>query len=129
VNQLLASLQGQDASAAGSKIKLNFKIGGTYDNPKVILAGTTNADGTTTTVKQEVKQQVDTQVESAKVQAEEEADKLVDQATQQAQPQIDTLSKKATEALGEEAGKYLSDSASNDVKKTIQNIFQKKKKN
>jgi len=54
---------------------------------------------------------------------------LVDQAAQQAQPQIDTLKKKATETLGEEAGKYISDSASNDVKKTIQNIFQKKKKN
>ncbi len=129
VNQLLASLQGQDASAVSSKVKLNFKIGGTYNNPKIMFAGTTNSDGTTTTLQQEAKQQVDAQVESAKAQGQEEAEKLVDQAAQQAQPQIDTLKKKATETLGEEAGKYLSDSASNDVKKTIQNIFQKKKKN
>jgi len=69
-NQLLATLKGQDASAASSKIKLNFKIGGTYDNPKVILAGTTNADGTTTTLQQEAKQQVNAQVDAAKTQAE-----------------------------------------------------------
>ena len=132
-NQLLASLKGQDASSASSKIKLNFKIGGTYDSPKIVLAGTTNADGTTTTLQQEAKQQVNAQVEEVKIQAEqkaqEEADKLVDQAAQQAQPQIDTLKKKATETLGDEAGKIIGDSTTNDVKKTIQNLFQKKKKN
>jgi hypothetical protein len=133
VNQLLASLQGQDAGAASSKVKLNFKIGGTYDSPKVMLAGTTNADGTTTTLQQEAKQQVNAQVDAVKTQAEqkaqEEADKLLDQAAEQAQPQIDTLSKKATEVLGEEADKYLSDSLKEDAKKTLQDLFKKKEKN
>ncbi|MDZ7608794.1 MAG: hypothetical protein U5K79_25140 [Cyclobacteriaceae bacterium] len=48
---------------------------------------------------------------------------------QQAQPQLDTLSKKATEVLGEEAGKYINDSLKDDAKKTIQDLFKKKKKN
>lgn len=140
VNQLLAGLKGQDASAVSSKVKLNFNVGGTYDKPKIVLAGTTSADGTTTTVKeqvkQEVKQEVDAQVEEVKKEAEEkvmdETQKLMEKGEEQLQQQVDTLKKKMTENLKEGAGDILGgelDSATNDLKESLQNLFKRKKKN
>jgi hypothetical protein len=138
VNQLLAGLKGQDASSVSSKIKLNFNVGGTYDNPKITLAGTTNADGTTTTVKEQVKedviQEVEKQAEIVIKEAEEtiekEAEKVIKEAEAEFQPQIDTLKKKINENLKEGAGDILgeeADSTVKDVKKSIQDLFKKKK--
>jgi uncharacterized protein involved in outer membrane biogenesis len=140
VNQLLAGLKGQDASAVNSKIKLNFDVGGTYDNPKIILAGTTNADGTTTTlkqqaqeeVKQEAKQQVDAVKQEAEVKLQEETDKLIKQGEEEIQPQLDTLKKQVNESLKEGTKEILGedmDSTTNEVKKSLQNMFKKKKSN
>ncbi|MCK5206512.1 MAG: AsmA-like C-terminal region-containing protein, partial [Cyclobacteriaceae bacterium] len=140
VNQLLAGLRGQDASAVSSKIKLNFTVGGTYENPKIVLAGTTTEDGTTTTVteqmNQEVKQEVDKQVEEVKKEAEEqimdETEKLMEKGEEQLQEHVDTLKKKITENLKDDAGEILGeelDSTANELKKSLQNLFKKKKKN
>ena len=140
VNQLLAGLRGQDASAVSSKIKLNFTVGGTYENPKIVLAGTTTEDGTTTTVteqmNQEVKQEVDKQVEEVKKEAEEqimdETEKLMEKGEEQLQEHVDTLKEKITENLKEDAGEILGeelDSTANELKKSLQNLFKKKKKN
>lgn len=140
VNQLLAGLRGQDASEVSSKIKLNFTVGGTYENPKIVLAGTTTEDGTTTTVteqmNQEVKQEVDKQVEEVKKEAEEqimdETEKLMEKGEEQLQEHVDTLKEKITENLKEDAGEILGeelDSTANELKKSLQNLFKKKKKN
>jgi hypothetical protein len=140
VNQLLAGLKGQDASEVSSKIKLNFNIGGTYENPKISLAGTTSADGTTTTVKeqvqQEVKQEVDKQAEEVKKEVEEkiqdETQELMEKGEEQLQEHLDTLKNKIAENLKNDAGEILSeelDSTANELKKSLQNLFKKKKKN
>jgi uncharacterized protein involved in outer membrane biogenesis len=140
VNQLLATLKGDQATTASSKIKLHFNVGGTYDKPKFNLAGTTSEDGATTTVKeqvkQEVKQEVNQQVESAKKEAEakvqEETKKIIDQGEKQIQQQMDTLKKEVTKNLEEEAGKVIGeelDSTANELKESLKNLFKKKKKN
>lgn len=140
VNQLLATLKGDQATTASSKIKLHFNVGGTYDKPKFNLAGTTSEDGATTTVKeqvkQEVKQEVNQQVESAKKEAEakvqEETKKIMEQGEKQIQQQMDTLKKEVTKNLEEEAGKVIGeelDSTANELKESLKNLFKKKKKN
>jgi hypothetical protein len=140
VNQLLATLKGDQATTASSKIKLHFNVGGTYDKPKFNLAGTTSEDGATTTVKeqvkQEVKQEVNQQVESAKKEAEakvqEETKKIIDESEKQIQQQMDTLKKEVTKNLEEEAGKVIGeelDSTANELKESLKNLFKKKKKN
>ncbi|MCG8311123.1 MAG: AsmA family protein [Cytophagales bacterium] len=139
VNQLLAGLQGEDVSSAGSKIKLNFNVGGTYDKPKILLAGTSGSGGAATTiqeqVKEEVKQEVQAALDSAQQEAEQkiqdEATKLVEKGEDQLQQQLDTLKKELTKNLEKETGKILEeelDSTTNELKKSLQNLFKKKKK-
>jgi len=140
VNQLLADLSGDNSRAASSKVKLNFNVGGTYDNPKITLAGTTNSDGTSSTVKeqvkQEVKQEVDKQVEEVKKEAEEkiqkETQELVNKGEEQLQQHVDSLKKKVTQELEDDAAELLGedlDNAANELKKSLKNLFNKKKKN
>jgi hypothetical protein len=140
VNQLLATLKGDQAPAVNSKIKLHFNVGGTYDKPKFNLAGTTSEDGATTTVKeqvkQEVKQEVNQKVESAKKEAEakveEETKKIMEQGEKQMQQQMDTLKKEVTKNLEQEAGKVIGeemDSTANELKESLKELFKKKKKN
>jgi hypothetical protein len=134
VNQLLATLKGEQAPAADSKIKLHFNVGGTYDSPKINLAGTTSEDGATTAVKEQVKQEVNEQVQSAKKEAEtkvqEETNKIIEEGEKQIQQQVDTLKKEVTKNLEEEAGKIIGaelDSTTNDLKESLKNLFKKKK--
>lgn len=138
VNQLLADLRGDKTSDASSKVILNFDVAGTYDNPKISLAGTTNSDGTSSSVKeevkQEVKQEVDKQVEEAKKDVEEkvqnETEELVKKSEEELQPHVDSLKKKMTEELGDNAGELLGedlDSTANELKKSLNNLFKKKK--
>ncbi len=136
VNQLMAGLTGNQAAAGSSKIKLNFGVGGTYDKPLINLLGTTSADGTTTTVKQEAQQQVQQQAEALKQEAEAkvqaEAQKVMTEAEKQFQQQADTLKKEVTKTLQDEAGKAIGDqmdSTSTQIKESLKNIFKKKKTN
>jgi len=140
VNQLLAQLKGQETSAASSKVKLNFNILGTYDKPLISLAGTTSADGTTTTLQEqvqlEVKTEVDKKVDEAKNEAErrvqEESEDLIKKAEEKLKPEIDTLEKKITETLKEDAKDLIGeelDSTANELKKSLQDLFKKKKNN
>lgn len=134
VNQLLANLKGQDAPAS-SKIKLNFNVMGTYDKPAITLAGTTSSDGTTTTVKEEVKQEAAAQLETVKAEAEQKAKdettKLMEKGEEQLQEHLDTLKKEITKNMESEADSILSDqldSTANELKESIRNLFKKKKK-
>ncbi len=140
VNLLLATLQGNQSAAPSSKIKLHFNVAGTYDSPKINLAGTSSEDGTTTTVKeqvkQEVKKEVQQQVETVKTEAEtqvkEEADKVLKEGEKQIEQQVDTLKKEVTKNLEEEAGKVIGeelDSTANELKESLKSLFKKKKKN
>lgn len=136
VNELLATMGGQKNTPPSSKIKLNFNISGTYDKPKILLAGTTSSDGKTTTVKEEVKQEIDGQVEATKKEVEkkveDETEKLMKKGEEQLQQQLDTLKKEITKDLKDGAGEVLGeqlDSTTNELKKSLESIFKKKKKN
>ena len=136
VNELLATIGGQNNTPPSSKIKLNFNISGTYDKPKILLAGTTSTDGKTTTVKEAVKQEIDSQVEATKKEVEkkvqDETEELMEKGEEQLQQQLDTLKKELTKDLKDEAGEVLGkqlDSTTNELKKSLENIFKKKKKN
>jgi uncharacterized protein involved in outer membrane biogenesis len=137
INQLMANLTGSRSDAPSSTIKLSFNVGGTYDNPKINLLGTT-ADGKTATVQEavrsEVKQEVQEQVESAKQQTEErlqeETKKLTEEVEKQMDQQVDTLKKEIAKNLEEEAGEILGDeldSTANELKESLKNLFKKKK--
>ena len=138
VNQLLASIQGEDGSKAGSKINLNFNISGTYDDPKILLAGTSTSGEANTSVKKqveaEVKKEVNEQVKTAKQEAEEqvkaEAQKVVEHGEEQLQQQLDTLKKEITKNLEEEGAEILNDnldSSATELKNSIRDLFKKKK--
>ncbi len=130
VNQLLAGLKGQNADSVNSKVKLNFKVGGTYDSPKISLAGTTNADGTTTTITEKVKQDVNVEVdkakEAAKEQVEEQVNELAKQGEKKLDQQVDSLTKKVADGIAEKLGGD-KDSTATELKKTFENLFKKKK--
>jgi len=139
VNQLLSNLRGDKTPEASSKIKMHFNVVGTYDKPKINLVGTTNEDGSSTTIQEEVGQQVKAEVEqrvdSVKQEAvnklDEEKNKLMEEGEKQAQQQLDTLKKEITKNLEDEMGEVLGDeidSTANELKNTLQNLFKKKKK-
>jgi uncharacterized protein involved in outer membrane biogenesis len=138
VNQLLAGLTGDQTAAGSSKIKLNFNVGGTYDKPAFTLAGTTNADGTTTTVQQQVmdqvqqkaQEQVDVVRKEAEAKLQEETEKIMAEGEKQLQQQADTLKKEISKSLENEPGKVIGselDSTTNELKESLKSIFKKKK--
>jgi len=140
VNQLLATLQGNDAAEASSKITLHFNVGGTYDKPKINLEGTTTEDGTSTSIKAqmetEVKKEVEQQMDEAKKeveqQVEQETEKLLEEAEEQIQTKVDTITEQITRQLDEEASNIIGeelDSTANELKESLKSIFKKKKKN
>ncbi len=57
VNNALSGLMGKSASGA-QNLKLDFKIGGTYDNPSVSLAGGSVKEQATEMVKDKVKDEI-----------------------------------------------------------------------
>ena len=139
VNQLLATLQGNQNAEASSKIQLHFNVTGTYDKPRINLMGTTSEDGSSATiqeqVKQEVKADVGQRVDSVKQEAEarfeEETDRLMEEGEKQVQQQVDTLRKEITKNLEEEMGEVLGeeiDSTANELKNNLKNLFKKKNK-
>ncbi len=138
LNNLVSNLTGQEGGKADTKIPLNFKIAGSYNDPKISLVG---ADGKTG-IEQQVKNEVQQQTQEVKSQASEaandvkeqvtsdvknEAEKLLNQQTSQQNP--DSLKKQLQEDLGknsEDVKKNL-EKSTDDVKKTLNNLFNKKK--
>ncbi len=128
VNELIGNLMGDTAKVSGSKIKLNIRIGGTYDKPKFSLAGTSDGVGkegqagtTTGGVKETAQEVLDTN-----------AEKIVDETQDKMQPGIDSLKKKIQKNIKGELGDMLSDeldSAAEELGDALKNLFKKKKKN
>jgi hypothetical protein len=138
INQLMANLRGEDKSSADSKILLNFNVAGSYNDPKITLAGSTNQDGEKSTLKQEVKNEVKDQVETTAAEvknqveeeAKDEAEKLKAKGEEKLQEQLDTLKKEITKNLSDEAKDALGDqldSTTTELQNTIKNLFKKKK--
>ncbi len=129
VNELIGNLTGDTTRASSSKIKLNIRVGGTYDNPKFSLAGTsseqTGQGGQTGGLKEET-------TEKVQEVAETETEKLIDQTKEQIQPEVDSLKKNLKKNIKGELGDMLEDeldSAAGEIGNVLKNLFKKKKKN
>ena len=113
VNNALASLTGKATSGDASTIKLAFGVGGTYENPKIGLAGSDVEGGAAKplgeTVKEAAKEKVEAEVDKAKEEAEakarEELEKRKKEAEEKARQKIEEEKKK----LEEEAKNKLKD--------------------
>ncbi|SDK66144.1 AsmA family protein [Catalinimonas alkaloidigena] len=119
VTSTLSSLIGQEINAP-EKLLMNFNVGGTYDDPKVSLAGVNGVGGSGTTTKEAVTEAVKEKVDDLKEQAQAKADsarkaaearaqqeleKAKQEAEQKAQAEADRLKKEAEERAKKEAQK------------------------
>lgn len=109
-NTAISNLLGSNVNAVGSSVNLNFKIGGTYDDPKVKLGKTTTEGGgsVTSTVKEQVsdrideekdklKAEVEAQTQAAKDSAKAEAERLKKQAEEEARKKAEEEKEKLKE--------------------------------
>ncbi|QHT69519.1 AsmA family protein [Rhodocytophaga rosea] len=130
VNNALASLTGKPAANA-QNIKLDLNIGGTYNQPKIGLAGSSASGTVKEAVTEVVKDKVNAEVDKAKAEAEAkakaEADRLKTEAEAKAKAEQDRLQKEA-----EAKKKQLEDEAKKKIeeeKKKLKNkIFGAPKK-
>ena len=138
INRLMSTLRGDENQSASSKILLNFNVAGTYEEPRITLAGSKNRDGNRITLKEEVQTEVRGQVESTAAEvkseieekAKDETAKLKEKGEEKLQEQLDTLKKEMTKNLSNEAKDALGDqldSTTIELQKTIKNLFKKKK--
>ncbi len=126
INALLASLSGKQADSTETKIKLKIKIGGTYDQPKLSLAGIASADGRSelkTKVKNEVADQAETVKEETKSQLIEGIGHVLEGDTAALERQADSLKNILNSDKLEDIGKQ-----GEDIMNSLQNLFKKKKK-
>ena len=138
LNSLVAKVTGKEAGSAGSKIPLNFKIGGTYDAPKIALLGSDGKTAVQEQVKTEVQQQTQAVKEQASQAAEEtkeqvqqdvkkEAEKLLKDSTLMHNP--DSLKKQLQKDLGKNGDSILNNlgKSGKDIQKSLNDLFGKKK--
>ena len=124
VNSAIAKLTGDNGNVS-SDILLNLNLGGTYDDPKVGLAGAEAGQGAKEAAKAAVKEKVDEQKEKLEAEvnkkkeaAEAEARKKAEEVKQKAQAAKDEAERKAREEadrLKQEAEKKV-DEAKEEVK-------------
>lgn len=132
INSALSSFTGGNKLVA-DKINLNLGIGGTTDDPKIKLLGTSDGSssgGAASVAKQAVKDQVSAQINEQKEKAQAELDKqkeeqrqkILAEAEKKAQ-QIRVSGKDAAEKARKEgyaaADKLIADAGSNPIKKKI----------
>lgn len=120
VNNVIASVTGMN-SVIGKNIKLNLKIGGTYNKPKVRLTGTEKGDdntddGLAVGVKNQIKQKIEE--ENAKAKAElDKKKKEAENKARKIKADIEAKAKAEVERLKKEA--------KDKVKNTFKNLFKK----
>lgn len=97
INSLISSVGG--TSSNSSSIKLNLKVGGSYENPKVSMAGSEAGESTSSNTKAAIETKVSEEVDKAKAEAErkakEETEKLKKEAEKKAKEEAEKLKKKA----------------------------------
>ena len=135
VNAAIAKLTGAGGNPS-STIKVNLKVGGNYDDPKVTLAGAEAGESTTQQAKQavaakveeqkeELKKELDKQKQEAEEKARQEADRLKKEAEEKAKKEADRLQKEAEEKAKEKLEEVVTDSTKEEVKETLKKLFKK----
>ncbi len=119
VNAAISKLTG--AGNASSDIKVNLKVTGNYDDPKVSLAGAEAGESTT----QQAKQAVSAKVEEQKKELEAELNKQKQEAEAKARAEAEKLKKEAEAKVKEKAGEVVTDSTKQEVKESLKKLFKK----
>ena len=122
VNNAIANLTGMDG-AVSSDIKLNLGIGGTYDDPKVSLAGAEAGESTS----QSAKQAVAAKVEQEKEELKAELDKQKAEVEAKAKAEAERMKKEAEAKANAEAEKA-KEQVKEEVQETKEEIEQEAKK-
>nr|MDQ3395376.1 membrane biogenesis protein [Bacteroidota bacterium] len=109
LNNALASISG-NAATGGSNIKLNLKVGGTYEDPKFGLAGAEAGESVQQQTKAAIEQRVNQEVDKAKEEfdarkkeAEEKARQEVEQKREEVEQKANQEVEKAKEQVKEQA--------------------------
>lgn len=135
VNAAIAKLTGA-AGSPSSTIKVNLKVGGNYDDPKVTLAGAEAGESTTQQAKQaiaakvneqkeELKKELEKQKQEAEAKARQEAERLKKEAEEKAKKEADRLKKEAEAKAKEKLEEVVTDSTKEEVKETLKKLFKK----
>jgi hypothetical protein len=142
VNQAIAKLTGANGNVS-STIKVNLKVGGNYDDPKVTLAGAEAGESTTGQAKQaiaakveqqkqELQNELDKQKKEAEAKARQEAERLQKEAEERANKEAERLKKEAeekankeAERLKEEAKKEIEKAVTDSTKESLKKLFKK----
>ncbi|WPP48041.1 AsmA family protein [Catalinimonas niigatensis] len=128
VNNAIAQLTGANG-AVSSNIILNLNIKGTYDDPKVGLAGAEAGESTTQTAKaavaakvqqqkEEIEQELQKQKAEAEAKAKAEADRLKKEAEAKAKAEAEKLKEQVKEET-QEATKEIKEEAKKKLKKVF----------
>lgn len=135
VNAAIAKLTGASGNAS-STIKVNLKVGGNYDDPKVSLAGAEAGESTTQQAKQaitakvdqqkeELKKELDKQKKEAEAKAKAEAERLKKEAEAKAKAEAEKLKKEAEEKAKQALDEVVTDSTKEEVKESLKKIFKR----
>ena len=119
-NTALSSLLGSKVETVGSTVNLNFKVGGTYKEPKVTLGKTTTEGASSVT--SAIKDQVGNKLNEEKQKLQAEVDAKAEAVKDSAKAEAERLKKKAEEEArkkAEEEKEKLKDKA----KSKLKNIF------
>ena len=109
INQAIASLSGSNQPVS-STVKVNFKVGGTYNDPKIAIAGTEAGESTAEQAKKALKDQVEEkkeeineevkdQIDAKKEEVEEELKKEKEKAEEEVKEKVEEEVDKAKEKL------------------------------
>ncbi|UXP33329.1 AsmA family protein [Reichenbachiella agarivorans] len=123
VNSMLAQYTG-GKNIIGETMLVKLKVGGTYEKPKVSIAGTESAGGQSpqAALKDAAKAEIDKQIKAAEEQAKAELEKQKKIAEQKAKEEIDKQ-KAAAEKAAEEAAKKAAEDAKKKAVKSLKKMF------
>ncbi|MEQ9402236.1 MAG: AsmA-like C-terminal region-containing protein [Cyclobacteriaceae bacterium] len=132
VNSALSSLTG-GTKLVSDKIDLNLGIGGTYEDPKIKLLGSSpSSSGQSTGVKAAFKDQLNSKVDEEKAKAEAELAAKKAEAEAKAKAAADSLKvvaaakKKAAEEAAKKKIEEEKKKAAEDAKNKVKDLFKKK---
>lgn len=119
LNNALASLGGRPASD-NTNIKLNLKVGGTYEDPKFGLAGSESGETVQQQTKAAIEERVDKEVDKAKEEFDarkKEAEEKARQEIEQKREEVEQKAKEEVEKAKEETKEKAKDKLKDLLKK------------
>ncbi len=113
---LVASATGQKLNLAGTNMKLNLGVKGTYDDPKVSLLGAETGGGSNT-----AKEAMKAEVEQKKAEVEQKAKAVVQEQKKEVEKKAETVVQEQKQTAEKEV-----DKAKEDAKSKLKGLLKKK---